>query len=189
MQLSHLKNTFTKDIKTVEELTECLVGSPLCDFPKIIRKAQLSLEELHSFATWKLNDYTRNCLTRNEKFELILLCWDSGVHTPIHDHGGKDCWIYQLQGSIDEVRFEKTGQHLTESNRIKIQAGGLSFINDKMGYHAIQNNSEQRAMSLHIYASPIDSCMVFNKETACFEEKSMSYNSYKDESVDLALNV
>ena len=165
---------------TVEELTLSLMNKPICDFPKILRKAQLSLEELHTYATWELNAYTRNCLARNEKFEIILLCWDSGAQTPIHDHGGKDCWVYQVQGCIDEIRFEKIGNHLTESNRINIQAGGLSFINDKMGYHAIHNNSGQKAMSLHIYASPIDSCMVFNKATACFEEKNMSYNSYKD---------
>ena len=176
-------------IHTVEEFTDTLINSALCDFPKVIRKTQISLDELNKYATWKSNDYTRNCLARNDKFEIILLCWDIGVQTPIHDHGGKDCWVYQVQGCIDEVRYVQTGERLLESNRIKIQPGGLTFMNDKMGYHSIQNTSQQRAMSLHIYASPIDSCMVFNQKTARFEEKDMSYNSYKGEELVLALEI
>ncbi|MGA0284544.1 MAG: cysteine dioxygenase [Saprospiraceae bacterium] len=176
-------------IKTIEKFTETLLETEICDFPKVIRKTQLSLKELYSYASWKSNDYTRNCLARNEKFEIILLCWDGGIQTPIHDHGGKDCWVYQIKGCIDEVRYVKNGDHLSESNRIKINPGGLSFINDKMGYHSIENNSDQRAMSLHIYASPIDSCMVFNAQKECFEEQDLSYDSYKGENVDVALTV
>lgn len=173
-----LKNTIIQHINSVEQLTHSLINIELRNFPQVIRKAQLSLKELNTSATWKPNDYTRNCLTRNERFEIILLCWDIGAKTPIHDHGGKDCWVYQVKGCIEEVRYIRTRDQLIESNRIKIQPSGLTYMNDKMGFHSIQNTSDQRAMSLHIYASPIDSCRVFNKETALFEKKDMSYNSY-----------
>ncbi|MGA0258403.1 MAG: cysteine dioxygenase [Saprospiraceae bacterium] len=175
-----------ESIKTIKDFTETLLETELCDFPKVIRKTQLSLNEFYSYASWKSNDYTRNCLARTEKFEIILLCWEGDIQTPIHDHGGKDCWVYQIQGSIDEVRYVKTDDQLLESNRIKIQPGGLTFMNDKMGFHSIENNYNQRAMSLHIYASPIDSCMVFNSEKACFEEKDMTYDSYINEEADAA---
>lgn len=176
-------------INSVKELTETLLNAEIYDFPKVIRKSQLSLKELKRYASWKPNDYTRNCLARNEKFEIILLCWEPGVLTPIHDHGGKDCWVYQVHGSIDEVRYVKTGDLLTESNRITINPGGLTFMNDEMGFHAIENNTDQPAMSLHIYASPINSCMVFNNDKACFEEKDLVYDSYKGEVVQLDLSV
>ena len=101
-------------IKTIEKFTETLLETEICDFPNVIRKTQLSLKELYSYASWKSNDYTRNCLARNEKFEIILLCWDGGIQTPIHDHGGKDCWVYQIKGCIDEVRYVKNGDHLSE---------------------------------------------------------------------------
>ena len=47
---------------------------------------------------------------------------------------------------------------------------------DKMGFHSIQNDSENRAMTFHIYASPIDSCKIYNNETECFESKEMPYD-------------
>ena len=58
--------------------------------------------------------------------------------------------------------------------------GKLTYMNDSMGYHTIGNISNQRAMTLHIYASPIDSCKVYNNEKACFEVKHMSYHTCKE---------
>ncbi|ETO13443.1 hypothetical protein RFI_23932, partial [Reticulomyxa filosa] len=41
--------------------------------------------------------YSRNLITRNKYFTLI----------PIHDHGGSECWLRVVQGTLEERFYEK----------------------------------------------------------------------------------
>jgi cysteine dioxygenase len=167
------------DIITVEKLTENLdEGDPL-DHGKIMKRIKIASRELQPYATWSKQDYTRNCVARTEQYEIILLCWDIGAKTPIHDHGGENCWVYQVQGTVEERRFKQDGEHLKATKQMVLTPGKLTYMNDRMGYHSIENISNQRAMTLHIYASPIDNCKVYNNEKDCFEIKEMSYHSFK----------
>ncbi len=169
-----------RHLNTIEKLTNSLIAHSLNDFPRIIKNANLSFEELQEAASWRSGEYTRNCLARNEKFELILLCWEPNVKTPVHNHGGEICWVYQAKGTIEEVRYDYIDKELIETNRMELIPGQLTFMNDQMGYHTIENNSEHRAMSLHIYACPIDNCKVFNEQDRCFESKELSYDNIFD---------
>jgi cysteine dioxygenase len=112
------------------------------------------------------------------------LCWDAGVTSSIHGHGGKNCWVYQLQGTVDEIRYKKEEECLKETHRTTLTPGGLTYMHDRMGYHSIANNSTERAMTLHIYASPIISCEVYNDSKACFEMKEMSYHTFKGKEIE-----
>ena len=84
--------------------------------PKIIKNIDIDPVILEPHSTWVAHDYTRNCLARSMKYELILLCWDSNSKTPVHDHGGEDCWVYQILGSVEEIRFDNC---LPEGSYIK----------------------------------------------------------------------
>lgn len=170
-------------INTVKQLTEILDKTAPSQHAKIMKSIQFDAQEIASFATWCKEGYTRNCLARTHQYELILLCWDIGAKAPIHDHGGKNCWVYQIQGTVEEIRYEQAGELLKETNRMVLTPGKLTYMNDRMGYHSIGNISNQRAMTLHIYASPIDSCNVYNDQTDCFEMKEMSYHTFKGEEV------
>ncbi len=171
-------------ISTVEQLTEALDNADPLQHAKIMKRIKIQAHDLECFTTWSKECYTRNCLARTEQYELILLCWEIGAKTPIHGHGGEDCWVYQIQGTVEEMRFEGEDGLLKETNRMVLTPGKLTYMNDKMGYHSIQNISNQRAMTLHIYASPIDACKVYNDQKDCFEIKEMSYHTYKGDEVE-----
>lgn len=170
-------------ITTIEQLTETLDNADPLSHAKIMKNITIKASEFEPFATWTKECYTRNCLARTEKYELILLCWEIGAETPIHGHGGENCWVYQVKGTVKEMRFEQNAEVLKLTNQMVLTPGKLTYMNDKMGYHSIKNISNQRAMTLHIYASPIDSCKVYNDEDDCFELKEMSYHTYKGNEV------
>lgn len=167
-----------KELRTLDQLIDTLNNSDTKDFPKILKKVSIPIDQFTSFATWERNDYTRNCLARSEEYELILMCWDAGCLSPIHDHGGEDCWVYQLCGSVEEVRYVSESGELKETHRMELHPGRLAYMHDKMGYHTIGNRSKQRAMSLHLYSSPIDKCKIFNDNKQCFEAKDMTYDTF-----------
>ncbi|KAL7535306.1 hypothetical protein ACHAXR_008454 [Thalassiosira sp. AJA248-18] len=54
-----------------------------------------------------MKNYTRNLIaTDNETFTLLLLCWNPGKCSPIHDHPCDGCWLRVCQGQIQETRYE-----------------------------------------------------------------------------------
>ena len=176
----------TNHIVSIEQLTETLDNADPLDHAKIIKRIKIEGHGLEPFTTWSKQDYTRNCLARTKQYELILLCWDIGSKTPIHDHGGENCWVYQVQGTVKEVRFEQSNGLLKVINQMILTPGKLTYMNDKMGYHSIENISGQRAVTLHIYASPIDSCEVYNDKKNRFEIKELTYDTFKGNEVKSA---
>src|SRR5690242_20436471 len=58
------------------------------------------------FALFDDATYTRNLIARNTWFEMLLLCWNQGQASPIHNHAGQNCWIAVLDGEIEEQQFE-----------------------------------------------------------------------------------
>ena len=108
---------------------------------------------------------------------MILICWDEGAKTPIHDHDGQHCWVLQVSGSIVEKRFEKKDAGFSLIDEAELIAGKISYMNYKMGYNTLENNSESREMTLHIYANPINQCNVYNEKKSKFEIKEMAYDT------------
>ncbi len=152
------------------------------EVPQILKGLRLQKNDFEQYATWCDNGYTRNCVHRTEGYELILICWSAQCITPIHGHGGQDCWVYQVEGALTEKRFVKNeAEELVETKSMTLEAGDLTYMEDKMGYHQLLNETDQRGCTLHVYASPIDECDVFNKETNCFETKVMSYDTCPDD--------
>ncbi len=47
--------------------------------------------------------YTRTLVGYDEQFIVLLLCWEKGQSSPIHDHAGSSCWVKILTGTLDEV--------------------------------------------------------------------------------------
>lgn len=166
-------------IDSIEGLIDELNEADKRDVPRILEHLRLNTENLEKYASWCKGDYTRNCIIRTDTYELILLCWDSQSDTPIHDHGGQDCWVYQVAGELTEIRFAKNDKgDLEETKRMLLKPEGLTYMEDKMGYHQLCNKTNSRAFTLHLYASPIDECDVFNDEKQCFETKEMSYDTH-----------
>ena len=52
-------------------------------------------------------------------------------------------------------------------------------MNETMGYHRLKNDTDGRAMTLHVYVSPITSCEVFNDKENAFVSKELEYDTLK----------
>jgi len=170
------------DTDRIKDLIFRLDHAQKSEVPKILRGLRLQKKDFEQFASWSEGGYTRNCVHRTEGYELILLCWSANCVTPIHDHGGQDCWVYQVEGALTEKRYEKDANgELKETNRLTLAPGTLTYMEDKMGFHQLCNENNKRGCTLHVYASPIDQCDVFNEDANCFETKDMRYDTCSEE--------
>lgn len=169
-------------INSLSDLIVKLKQSDPKDFPKIVKQINIDASEFENYKYWCKDSYTRNCIERTETFELILLCWDCQQTTPVHSHGGEKCWVYQIKGTVEELRYEESDNgQLEVVDKMLLSPGSLTYMDDSMGYHALENNNKERALTLHLYMKPIDECEVFNFEEKCFEAKELVYDTHEGE--------
>jgi len=130
-------------------------------------------EDWEQYAHFDPDKLTRNLVdSGNGKYNLILVCWEGGHKSTTHDHSNCHCFMRQLEGALTEIRYawpEKESpeeQPLQEIAKIKLNASEVSYINDEIGLHRMENASNTgRAVSLHLYCPPFDACKVFDKNT------------------------
>lgn len=159
------------------ELTAALSENKQTDYHQIIRSVVIPEDAFEEFCSWSEDCYTRNCIFENEKFELILLCWEKDQKTPIHDHGGEECWVKVINGTLKETLYKGESSGLTQLNTTISVKGTISYMIDFMGYHKLENISGHRAISLHLYAKPIKKCNVFDDHKKTFSSKTLSFDT------------
>jgi len=149
-------------LQSLDELITALSTEEQTKYNHIIRSMKLPSSAFENYSSWCDDSYTRNCIAENEKFELILLCWQEGQITPIHDHGGEECWVKIIEGEFRETIYaaDEFGKLNVVRSAIA-KANDVTYMIDFMGFHSLENLSNKKSMSLHLYAKPIRSCNVF----------------------------
>jgi cysteine dioxygenase len=152
--------------------------------PDAARIADLLREYAETHRDWRHflfldeESYTRNLVTRRERFELLLLGWGPGQETPIHGHEGQDCWMTVLEGEVEEVRYPcphevGPGPLRPRDSRV-FRPGEVAYISDDVGLHVVRSASgETPGVSLHLYAAPYDGCDVYCPDTGKVSRKQL----------------
>jgi len=124
------------------------------------------LNEWKRFEFWdEHKNYTRNLIaTDNKTYTLMLLCWNPLKASPIHAHAGSNCFMRIIDGVCRETRYawpkcSNSPMEMLEVN--DYPAGQVAFICDELGLHKIDNSREDKAVSLHLYCPPYESCKIY----------------------------
>ena len=133
------------------------------------------------FSFFAEETYTRNLVAREERFELMILCWGKGQESPIHNHEGQDCWMAVLEGEIEEVRFPMPGNGqpcplVPRGSRV-FRPGQVAFIRDEIGLHLVRPVGADSGITLHLYSAPYDECNCYSPETGQVTRRKLVYHS------------
>lgn len=169
----------TQKIKTqgLESLIDYL---NLCDDTLLKNSGHhldLYLPDLTSLAIFDPRKYTRTCLYRCPRYELVLLCWAPGQKTPIHLHNGAECWIYLLSGSLHESQYQiniPSEPQFVSSNRLT--EGMNAHLNDVKGGHILENDGDEYAVSLHLYTPPMAVCTYWDESSQMYLTRTLNYD-------------
>src|SRR5215212_7697029 len=63
-------------------------------------------EDLRPHRSFKAGTYARHRVFRSEFIELLILCWQPGQRTPIHDHNGSYGAVCVCEGVLWETLFD-----------------------------------------------------------------------------------
>lgn len=142
-------------IKTFEQLKQILHSGPGYDgLGTMLKSIEFADEELEKFCKWDDDNYQKIVIESVGNTELVLMCWEPGQASPIHDHAGRQSWILVLEGELTEFYYypPDSRKFLDLRSSEVIGKGKLAYINDHLGVHKIVSHPEQRTISLHLYA-------------------------------------
>jgi hypothetical protein len=151
-------------------LTAFVYTDQVLDF---LRSVPVAPDSLLPYLTWDRQHYTRNLIDKTPLYELIAICWEVGQVSSVHNHKDQSCWMAVPLGKLLVQNYRTISQDLT-SGKCKLEATDTVEMNPQQPcavdpqepVHRVFNPREfnHRAVSLHIYSQPIDSCVVYSPE-------------------------
>ena len=111
-------------------------------------------------------NYQRQILFRDSNCEIILVCWQPGQFSSIHDHGDSLNVTRVYQGVLTSRIFTRNDAATGEFSSVFLQEKYLQpdeLIGvDRAQIHQLANTSEQNLITLNIYAKPLQQMQVYN---------------------------
>jgi cysteine dioxygenase len=173
-------------IEQISSLDELISALNLGHYQDVLNQSndlKISASEIEPYTSWNQNRYTRNCIARNEDFELILLCWEEGQKTAIHCHNQQECWVKVVRGNFAEYLYEydDDNKYMNLIKKDHVGQNEVTTVENSNTYHSLENTHQGRTISLHLYMKPILKCNVFNHKTNQLERKSLTYDTLEGE--------
>ena len=143
-------------------------------------------DSLKPFLFFSQATYTRNLIFKNDLFELLALCWERGQVSRIHNHRDQQCWMTVPLGRLQVQDFrvldrdpERKTCRLEPSKSYPITPACPAEVDVNEPVHQVQNLAEfgGRAVSLHVYSKPFDSCEVYFPEKGSYSDVPLYYTS------------
>lgn len=175
----------------IEDWVKALAAIPESEFTLqnvqdyVIRHA-VREDSLEKYCFFSKGNYTRNLVFRNALFECMTLCWDMGQHSRIHNHRGQNCWMSAPIGRlriqnyrVDHRDAAKGTCHIVPTERYDLDAAHPTYVNPMEPVHEVMNLEEfsQRAVSIHIYSKPFDTCEVYYRDKDAYADVPLFFTS------------
>lgn len=136
---------------------------------------QPRVEDLQPHVRFDPQRYARQRLYRDQDFEVLLLCWEPGQYTPIHEHGGQHGWVTVVNGRLRLQEFLPEGCPAPDLP-VRLRAGAVDEAGpgesrvETVTPEAVHRvgSPHGRAMSLHVYARPLDWFLAYDESRQTF---------------------
>lgn len=146
-----------------ETITTCVKDALI----ETVKGGQLVLSE--EMTATSSTGYGRRLLhlDPDNRYSVVAMIWDKGQGTPIHDHDSMWCVECVYQGEILVTSYEMCPESTEErvqfdfcgsTNATLGEAGALIPPHD---YHVIENQKEEKAVTIHVYGGEMNGCNVF----------------------------
>ena len=161
-------------LQTITSIDQLLLdielGTGYDGYLSLVEHIKIDKDEVDHLCSWNPDHYTRKLLFRDSSVEVILMCWEPGQQSPIHNYDFQEGWVYTVHGKVTvdhyfECHLDNKMDHFKS---IDVQTGKYLYLNDYIGFHRVKNASKERAISIHIHAGPVLNWKVYDPATNSF---------------------
>ncbi|HWR35466.1 MAG TPA: cysteine dioxygenase family protein [Clostridia bacterium] len=153
---------------------------------EFLRANPIAPESLEPFLFWDRGHYTRNLIDHTDVYDLIAVCWEVGQGSSIHNHKDQNCWMSVPIGRLTVQNYHVVHQDLASqtcelipTDKIEMNTSNPVAVDPQNPVHSVYNEREwnERAVSVHLYSRPFDSCVVYSAEQKTCGEIKLCYTS------------
>ena len=94
--------------------SDCAVITP-ARMQDILDRLVVTTEEARPHALFSERRYARNLVYKDREFEIMIMCWNAGQRSSIHDHAGSLGGLKILEGELTESLFERAANGMIKS--------------------------------------------------------------------------
>ncbi len=159
------------------------VCEPVYDY---LNRHPVEVDSIQKYLFWSSEFYTRNLIFKDDRFEMMAICWEPGQVSRVHNHCEQRCWMTVPIGRLKGQNFavetidESTGFcKLRETDTFELAECLAAKVELEEPIHQILNLPEydDRAVSIHIYSKPFDHCISYCRDTDTFKDVKLFYTS------------
>ena len=179
----------TVPIREVVEALRTLPDSafiPTEPLRQLLAQMPVDAESLAPYLTWDRQHYTRNLIDRTPLYELMAICWEVGQVSSVHNHRDQNCWMAVPLGRLEVENFHLVHQdlftghcQLAPLDTVEMHITHPCAVDPADPVHRVVNPKKfnQRAVSLHVYSRPFDTCVVYSPEQGTCGEIKLHFTT------------
>jgi len=116
--------------------------------------------------------YARRLLHRDPRgrYSIVVMTWDGGQATPVHDHAGMWCVECVYDGTIEVTSYSLSGDAAAErvalsaETTVRAGIGEAGALIPPFEYHSIANRTDRAAVTIHVYGGDMEWCHRFDPD-------------------------
>jgi predicted metal-dependent enzyme (double-stranded beta helix superfamily) len=153
---------------------------------RFLQQTPVDPDSLAPYLNWDRQHYTRNLIDRTSLYELMAICWDVGQASSVHNHRDQNCWMAVPIGRLQVENFHLVRQDLQGGsckleplNTVEMNVAHPCAVDPNDPVHRVVNPKEfnQRAVSLHVYSRPFDTCVVYSPDQGTCGEIKLHFHT------------
>jgi cysteine dioxygenase len=153
---------------------------------RFLEDTPLTPDSLSPYLTWDRQHYTRNLVDKTPLYELVAICWEVGQASSVHNHRDQNCWMAVPIGRLLVENFHVVHQDIAvgkctieATDTVEMNVSHPCAVDPLAPVHRVLNPHKfsQRAVSLHVYSRPFDTCVVYSAEQGTCGEIQLHYTT------------
>src|SRR5215203_2106434 len=81
-------------VNLIDGLTQIPAEEFVCDTVyQYLSDNTVDIDSARKYLHWSPNFYTLNLIYKDDRFEMLAVCWEKGQVSRIHNHSEQRCWM------------------------------------------------------------------------------------------------
>lgn len=143
----------TSSLNSLVQALESNEISSCAKLRSVMTEADIKSEELLPWASYDHpveDSYGRKIVYENQHFEIMVMSWNPGDMSAIHDHGNTQWGCVQVFGQAEHATFKVDEDEIYTLSRETLTTGQIIHVNHSL-VHQMGNCAHQPFLSLHVY--------------------------------------
>lgn len=146
--LLKLVNLIEEHLNTEKQLSPLKAKS-------LVIQADVQIQDMVPYADFQhpVEDcYGRKLVYETDQFEVMVMSWNPGHYSSIHNHGYTQWGVVQVFGNTHHMIYNTKGNQLNFAKKEILPAGAAVKVNNAM-IHQMGNATSAPYMTLHVYGA------------------------------------